>query len=363
MRRPLTLKRLIPALALAISAAQLIAQQQPTAPTPAAPAPTGKGAIVGVVFDSLNHRFLAGADVIVQGAHLTASTDSTGKLSVGGLAPATYQVGVFHPLLDTLDISLATQPFHVGPDSTSVVVFAIPSATTFVQRVCPSVKSNLGKSAVIGRVIDPETLKPIARAEVSIAWVEFTLSKEEGLHRTPHILIDSTEADGTYHICGIPNSMEAALKARKDSSVTAETPILVGSDDVELVARRLLLSLADSTVKTGNASVSGKVVLDGAATNAGTRVELVGTEASALTNEAGEFSMTNLPSGTRSLLARHLGYSVQEAAVDLSSREPQNVTLKLSKFVSTMDPVLVLARRNFALDLVGFNGRKKGGNG
>ncbi|MGH7605243.1 MAG: hypothetical protein ACRENK_14770, partial [Gemmatimonadaceae bacterium] len=65
----------------------------------------------------------------------------------------------------------------------------------------------------------------------------------------------------------------------------------------------------------------------------------------------------------RSLLARHLGYSVQEAAVDLSSREPQNVTLKLSKFVSTMDPVLVLARRNFALDRVGFNGRKKGGNG
>ncbi|MGH7652872.1 MAG: carboxypeptidase regulatory-like domain-containing protein [Gemmatimonadaceae bacterium] len=364
MRRLLTMNALIPALAVAISAAPLLAQQQPTLPAAAAaPVPTGKGVITGFVFDSLNHRFLAGAEVIVDGAKRTVFTDSTGKFNVDELAPGNYQVGVFDPILDTLDISLATQPFHLGPDSTSVVVFTVPSAATLVQRFCPSVKTNLGKSAVIGRVIDPETLKPIGGAEVSIAWIELTLSKEEGLHRTPHVMTDTTKADGSYHICGIPNSMEAALKARKDASVTAEIPVSVGSDDVALAARQLLLSLADSGVTTGKASVSGKVVLDGASSNAGTRVELLGSQSAVLTNEAGEFTLTNLPSGTRTLVARHLGYSVQGVTVDLSSREPQKVSLELSKFVSTMDPVLVVARRNFALDRVGFNTRKKLGNG
>jgi hypothetical protein len=39
------------------------------------------------------------------------------------------------------------------------------------------------------------------------------------------------------------------------------------------------------------------------------------------------------------------------------------VTIKLPKFVAMMDPVVVTARRNFALDRVGFGQRSKGANG
>jgi hypothetical protein len=92
-------------------------------------------------------------------------------------------------------------------------------------------------------------------------------------------------------------------------------------------------------------------------------VELVGTEVVALTNDAGEFTMTNLPSGSHVLLARHLGYGAASVPVDLTSHEPQNVMIKLPKFVAIMDPVLVTARRNRSLDVVGFNQRKRSGNG
>src|SRR5438067_9534734 len=114
-----------------------IAAQQKTQTPPAPPAKTGRGMITGVVVDSLNGRYLSGAEVIVQGANVTRVTDSLGKFRVDSLLPGTYQVGVFHPLLDTLGTSLATQPFYLGADSSSFVMLAIPSAKTIIRRACP----------------------------------------------------------------------------------------------------------------------------------------------------------------------------------------------------------------------------------
>jgi len=326
-------------------------------------AKTGKAEISGVVVDSLHMRYLAGAEVIIEGAKETVVTDSIGRFKIGGLAPGNFQIGVFHPLLDTLGISLATRPFRLGPDSSTFVILAVPSALTIIRSACPGQLSDQGHSAVIGHVNDPETLQAIAGAEVSIAWVQIDVSKQVGVRRTPHLMRDTTDAAGAFKICGLPNSMAATLQARKGSAATAEVPISLGEANSELAARSLLLSSAASGTTAGNATVSGKVLLEGSSTNAGSRVELVGTEVVALTNDAGEFTMTNLPSGSHVLLARHLGYGAATVPVDLTSREPQRVTVKLPKFVAVMDPVLVTARRNRSLDRVGFNQRKRSGTG
>jgi hypothetical protein len=145
--------------------------------------------------------------------------------------------------------------------------------------------------------------------------------------------------------------------------VTAEIPISLGENPIELLARTLLLSTADSTTKVGNAAVSGVVLLEGSPANAGSRVELVGTDVVAVTNDKGEFTMNNLPSGSKVLLARHLGFGAETVPVDLSSHEEKHVTMKLVKFVAVMDPILVTARRTAALDKIGFSQRKKSGAG
>jgi hypothetical protein len=216
---------------------------------------------------------------------------------------------------------------------------------------------------VIGHVSDPETLQPVARAEVSVAWTDFQVSKQFGVRQTPRLVRDSTDGAGAFRICGLPSSLEATLQARRGSAVTAEIPISLGDKRNELFARILLLSASDSGAKAGNASVSGQVVLEGSATNAGSRVELLGTDVVTITNDKGEFTMRNLPSGSKVLLARHVGFGAGTAPVDLSSLEQKQVTIKLSKFVAIMDPVLVTARRSAALDKLGFNQRKKSGFG
>jgi hypothetical protein len=243
------------------------------------------------------------------------------------------------------------------------VLLAVPSAPTIIRAACADKPGGADKSAVIGHVYDPETLQPIAQAEVSVAWAEIEVSKEFGIRRNARLMRDSTDRLGTFKICGLPNSLQATLQARRGSTVTAEIPISLGDNPSELLARTLLLSTADSATKVGNASVSGVVLLEGTSTNVGSRVELVGTDIVAMTNDKGEFRMGNLPSGSRVLLARHLGFGAETAPVDLSSREQKRVTIKLPKFLAIMDPVLVTARRSAALDRIGFSQRKKSGVG
>src|SRR4051812_13631706 len=227
-----------------------------TPPVQTAPR-TGKAQITGVVIDSLDGKYLSDADVFVEHIDAPLHTDSLGRFRIDSLPPGTYQVGVFHPLLDTLGTALATRPFYVGPDSTTYIVLAVPSVATLVNRVCHASENAEAASAVIGHVVDPETLQPVARAEVSIAWTDILLSKETGIRRTPRLIFDTTDNAGAFHICGLPSSLQATLKARRGASETAEIPVSLGDRPIELAARDLLLAADDSGAKTGKASVTG----------------------------------------------------------------------------------------------------------
>ena len=93
--------------------------------------PTHNGQIAGVVIDSLNGRYVSGALLRIEPGSFVAATDSLGKFKVDSLAPGMYRLGVSHPLLDTLGITLVTQPIRVGPDSVTFATTesSLPSLT------------------------------------------------------------------------------------------------------------------------------------------------------------------------------------------------------------------------------------------
>ena len=344
--------------AISLLAVTVLGAQKVPLPVPTADVTNGRARVVGVVVDSLSGGFLSGAEVFVQGLNKTAETDSLGRFELDSLVPGNFQLGLFHPLLEALSLAIISKPFRVGPDSTSRVMLTVPSAATIVHATC-SASPGADQSAVIGEVKDPESLQPIIGAEVSVSWIELEVSKKVGVRETPHLRRDTTDALGKFKFCGLPRSLRATLRAQHGAAVTAEVPIGLGGGPIELSASTLLLSATDSTETTGNASVSGVVLLADSAPMIGTRVELVGTRSVALTNARGEFTMRALPSGTRMLLARHIGYFPQSVTVALSSHVQSRVTISLPKYATTMDRVLVMARRNAALDKVGFGQRKR----
>jgi hypothetical protein len=324
---------------------------------------TGKSQIVGVVIDSMNGGFLAGADIVVDRRKPALRTDSLGKFRIDSLGPGTYQVGVFHPRLDTLGITLVTQPLRVGPDSSSFVVLAVPSAATMIHRSCSIDSSAMGRSAVIGHVADAETLQPVRNVEVSIAWVDVDIARTSGIRRTTRLIRDTTDAAGAFQICGLPSSLKATLQARRGSVATAEIPVELGDKPVELVARTILLSPEDLRRKRGTSAVTGVVTLVGSSSSAGTRVELAGSDIVAMTNAKGEFAMGNLPSGSGVLVARHLGFDAETIPVDLMSHEERRVEIKLHEFVPALEPIRVTGKRSDALERIGFTQRRKNGAG
>jgi hypothetical protein len=343
------------AAAFVVHAAAASAQQQPVKRT---------SAIIGIAIDSLHKRGLAGAEVMVAGVNRNVVTDSLGRFRIDSLPAGIYQVGLFHPLLDSLGISLASPEFVIGVDSISVVRLAVPSAASLIAQTCKSRMRTLGNSAIFGRLVDPDTYEPIPNAEVSIAWMQFQASKELGVTQTPRLIRDSTDANGAFTLCGLPAELDASLQANYRGAMTAAVPVNTAPSDGDFGIRLLFLSkTAPPGTRVGKASISGRITFAGGQPAPNSRVEIVGTNAAGVTNERGEFILSGAPSGTQMLLVRHLGWTPKELGVDLSEAKPQRVAVQLEKYIPVMDPILVVARSEKALQSVGFLERKKSAMG
>ena len=219
-KRTLSVLRML--LALLIAAAPPLAAQNPASPAPPPTASTGKGQIVGVVVDSLDGKFLSGADVVIRGGEPAAHTDSLGKISIDSLVPGTYQVGVFHDLLDTLGITLLTRPFRVGPDSTMAVdsrhTIGGDTRAPFVSR-----SGGTTASAVIGQSAIPKRFDR-SRAP-KYRWRGPSSRSRKGSECGGlHDWSATRPRRRRFHHLRIPNSMQASLQARRGAAVSGEDP-------------------------------------------------------------------------------------------------------------------------------------------
>lgn len=315
--------------------------------------------IVGVVADSISGTPLQGADVQASGIATMVKTDSLGRFAIDSLAPGTYQVAVYHPLLESLDITLTTKPFSIGRDSAGVVTLAVPSIPTLVRRYCAGAQSSQAPSVIAGRVLDPDTDQPVENAEVSLAWEEVFVSKTTGVVRTPHELKAQTNSDGFFKLCALPNDLNGTLLVNHSGVTSPELPVNVNG---ALLDFQSVLLPAKPAAK-GDGVVTGHVVSPTGKAVSGARVDIPMAAVSMVTRTDGGFRFIGVPSGTQMLVARSISYSTAAQQIDVTPREPIDVTLTLGEKTATLDTVFVTARRNTTLDKNGFTARKRAGGG
>jgi hypothetical protein len=373
------------------------ARSQSTATPAAAPgtapktgpktAPSPFGAIAGIVVDSLHGGPLRGAQISVEGLPNLAMTDSAGRFRIDSVPPGKYRVGVFHPLLDSLALSIASPPLKVSADSTLVVVFGTPSTLTFIRLICGPIQidtmAGIGPSVVVGRVLDAETEAPVGGVKVTLDWTEIQAGAKIGVHRLQRMRDTTTGPTGEFRFCHLPPNLSGVARAAvttADSNAISR-PIALGGHLVTSLVLHVpgkakpasggtnnsthgTATSDGSVAPTGGSVLSGRVMRgDGTGPLAGAQVMVLGARATSVTNDSGEFTLGDLPSGSRTLAVRAIGWRPEILPVDLATRAPQRVVVPLQTKTAELQAVVVTGTINAGLKRVGFESRRHTGLG
>jgi hypothetical protein len=346
-----------------------------------------------------------------------------GAIRLGVFHPLLDSVGVAivsPPLVvragDSLVITLAT------PSSATIAARAcrnVPAETGALAS-----PQSTGPGVIVGRILDADTDEPVGNVQVSFIWMQYEASTKTGFHQFKHVRLATTGRSGVFQLCHVPLGVDGGLEAiRRDggaaaaaspidrtltphallSLVTMHVPPLVTPTIASLAATATgappnvaptIASLAATATAPGapapgaapNTAPSapgaaaptaparryadGTAVLTGTVLNldnkpiASAAVFVKGARDSALTDASGKFVLHNLPSGTRSLVVRSVGFEPVVRAVELTSRAPVNVTVPFNATaLPVLAPVVVTAQYIQGLTKVGFEARKHSGMG
>ena len=357
--RPLTIAAVVAAVATTGRA-----QNQPAA------AAGGVAVIHGTVLDSLHGGLLAGALVRIDNTTHESITDSLGRYRIESVPAGQHRLVVVHPLLDTLSISLVTPTIEFIGGKEHVVDLAVPSGETLVGVFCTPARRALGPAALVGNVRDADTETPAEGAKVSLLWYE---SDPLGLKKTPRVREAVIGKQGSYRICGLPETMSGKLQVFRNGVSSGEVPVELAGSLLAMrsmsisSATRVVATASDSGRRTttfrGNARITGRVLNKYGQPISGARVNVQGSASATLTRSNGDFTLDSLPAGTQTLEVRQLGFAPQEVAVELSAAQPQSVTVKMTDYVPVLETMRVTAQRERGLSDVGFADRKRSGQG
>ena len=343
-------------LGLVVGGSPLAAQQRPV------------GALHGTLHEKIESRSVRRASVSLVSVDaessptINAHPDAEGQFRLESLQPGRYLVQVSSPTLDSLELSLPPEQVEIAAGKASRFDFTLPSGTRLRDAVCQGVRLGEGKIVVAGRAVNADTDRPIPGADVVAAWVHNYIDKTT-LKIVTQMRGASVKAgpNGEYRMCGVPSGTMLSLQLQHEGRAGTVVRVAVTDEEgaavrelsisprtspttsaLDSVARVLSVDGRDSTREelklVGTASLTGEVRSLTGEPVAEAEVHVRDGRATAVTDSAGRYTLTGLPSGTQLLVVRHLGYPLVEAPVEL--RPGRSVTRD------------VLLRRNLVLDSV-----------
>jgi Carboxypeptidase regulatory-like domain len=322
-------------------------------PPRASPDTSAVGSVRGEVYDSLARAALVGSTVRVQGTSLSATTDGGGRFRLEGVPAGRRVLVVDHPALDSIGLSGLLRSVDVAAESTTTVAVATPSLRTVAAAACPGrpLASLRDSGIVFGAVRDAELGMRLAHAQVTASWLE--IRRGPGALRVTRRAVDVlTDSVGNYYACGVPRGAPLVVQAAAGPHRSGELDLEVGLRRVLrhdlTVSRQVWGEVVDSV---GVVATRGGATLVGTVRNeAGLPLEAVlasvpgAAAGDALTDAAGRFALSGLPSGSQMLYVRRVGYRFSTIPVDLRNRDTTVVSIELQMF-SMLDTLRVTATR------------------
>lgn len=332
----------------------------------------GDGRIEGTVTDSVHSRPLADAHVVAvgTGSHVDmrreVTSDSAGRYRIDSLPAGSYAVGFESPLLDSLEITLPPHEAVVPPLSAVKVDLAMPPAAKLRAAVCRDTTLAEGTGVIYGHVVHAETENPLTGGVVALQWRDLSFDRQKlraaTAERTASAAVDG---GGWYRACGVPTGAWVSMQVQVEDRVGPVLRTRI-DDTLGIVIRHLSLSVptaldsgdtAGSTVTvpaavaplaiapfTGTATLTGVVRGPGGPIPSA-EVRVRGARSSGATDAQGNYTLRDLPAGTRELEVRRIGYELAEASVELRGGASVRRDVQMRRVV-TLDSIAVVAMRS-----------------
>ena len=325
------------------------------APSLAAQRPTGR--IEGQVTDSVHMGPVADAQVTatrVGSARETtfvAKTDRRGRFRFDSLDAGRYAMRFASPLLDSLQYGGTATLVDVTMDGSARALLAVPSGETLRSLACPGVVFPAGTGALLGIVSDAETDKPLAGAQVAVAWSKLELDSAKGIVADDRAAKVTVDPSGQFRMCGLPTNDPLLLQVQHKGRAGAVLRMRI-ADAPGVLVRDLSFSAAgagllsdttsDPAPATGTARLYGTVRDSKGNPVPGAQVRVLGTAASMRSNARGEYAFAELPGGTQEVEVRQFGFGVVRGPADLRSGQRTRLDVQLEK-VASLDAMKVVA--------------------
>lgn len=366
------IRRSIAALCCVAATAQ--AQSVPAQSVPARSASAQTATVRGIVFDSLAGSPLGNAQVQLVAADGTGSfgrlmvTDPDGQFVFDSIPDGRYTLGFFHPVLDSLGIEAPLRGVQISGQRPVTVGLSIPAAPAFRLALCGRPSTTEGNAVLLGFVRDARTREALTGVTVTVSWLELALGKG-GTHARTIRRIARMQDNGWFALCQVPSPGTIQVQAyrgadstdavelqvpasgvlRQELSLGAARAITVNEPRVDSAARRDSLRPMTRIMYTGDGTLRGMVVgkmegLPGGQPLVGAQVGLVNGPQTR-TNARGEWTLGDLPRGTRTLEVRAVGYYPERRMVDVVDDAPLQ-TVSLVTFKSVLDTMKIRASAN-----------------
>lgn len=357
--------------------------QAQTAPPPATGTPPARqtGTIVsGFVHDSLSGRSLIGAAVqlVPNDAGNTFSgtmfSDSSGKYTFADVPDGKYTLGFYHPLLDSLGMEAYARVLSVNRQGAIRADMSIPPATRMRDVLCGPREAGSAGGVVIGTVLNAADRKPVKDVRVVGQWFEVSIGTGGVTRRNPRKVATSNDG-GMFLLCDVPNSGALSLLASRgaDSTGTIEVEVPQGgflrselylgesmtvANALDTIAKKDTLTLRTDAVHVGTMRLTGTVIAIDGGDPMPNAVVGITNGPQTRTNERGQWTITNAPSGSHTLEVRAVGkYPVKRNVNIINGVAP--IRVAMSTFKAMLDTLKVTAGLSSAFDLREFEQRRK----
>lgn len=292
----------------------------------------------GSVSDSASGAGIAGARVSLLGTPSATRTDTAGRFAMLDVLPGVYSVQIRTASLDS--IGAVHQSSVVFVDTLTAVSLRAPTAGQVVNALCISsgTQKPAPTSAILGTVVVRGDSAPARGVEVIAEWREMLPhGRGGGIGWETRALRTKAGVTGSFRVCGVPTETSVSLRAEsgRDRSGPVEVRLAPGIrfERAELVIDRSA---------HGSASFRGVVVDSSAQPLVGIEVVLPGLSRMTLTNERGEFRVSDIPAGVHQVLVRRIGYGALDATIEFGQDEAVDRRIVLTQTV-LLDSIIVTA--------------------